>query len=84
MMSLNCVLGRNVSKDRRFINKYMPELGAWFDHRHVDVTTIKELARRWYPETLEALSEKTGNHRALGDIEDSIRELQYFRGRVFK
>ena len=45
---------------------------------------IKCLARRWYPESLETLPEKKGNHRALGDIEDSIRELQYFRGKVFK
>ena len=62
----------------------MPELGAWFDHRHIDVTTIKELARRWYPESLEELPEKKGNHRALGDIEESVKELQYFREKVFK
>ena len=76
--------GTTVSQDRRFIDKYMPDLGAWVDHRTVDTTTIKELTRRWYPEVLETRPEKNGDHRALGDIEDSIKELQYYRENVFK
>ena len=76
--------GTTVSQDRRFIDKYMPDLGAWLDHRTVDTTTIKELTRRWYPEVLEERPKKNGDHRALGDIEDSITELQYYRERVFK
>ena len=71
--------------DRRFIDKYMPELAAWLHYKTVDVsTTIKELAWRWYPQVFEAALKKNGDHRALGDIEDSIAELKYFREKVFK
>ena len=70
--------------DRRFIDKYMPELAAWLHYRTVDVSTIKELARRWYPQVFEAAPKKNGDHRALGDIEDSIAELKYYREKVFK
>ena len=65
--------------DRRFIDKYMPELAAWLHYRTVDVSTIKELARRWYPQVFEAAPKKNGDHWALGDIEDSIAELKYYR-----
>ena len=73
-----------VSMDRRFIDKYMPELAAWLHYRTVDVSTIKGLARRWYPQVFEAAPKKNGDHRALGDIEDSIAELKYYREKVFK
>ena len=65
-----------VSMDRRFIDKYMPELAAWLHYRTV--------ARRWYPQVFEAAPKKNGDHRALGDIEDSIAELKYYREKVFK
>jgi len=61
----------------------MPELIGYVHYRNVDVSTIKELARRWYPRTFHAAPEKAGNHRALADIEESIRELKYYRAAVF-
>ena len=70
--------------DRRFIDKYTPELAAWLHYRTVDVSTIKGLARRWYPQVFEAAPKKNGDHLALGDIEYSIVELKYYRDKVFK
>jgi oligoribonuclease len=61
----------------------MPELDSHLHYRLVDVSSIKELARRWYPKVYYGLPEKTGNHRALGDIRDSIAELRYYREQVF-
>merc|ERR1712241_1328718 len=83
-MVLEMLSKNTVSMDRRFIDKYMPELAAWLHYRTVDVSTIKELARRWYPQVFEAAPKKNGDHRALGDIEDSIAELKYYREKVFK
>jgi len=62
----------------------MPELEAWFHYRNVDVSTVKELARRWYPEVLENAPVKAGGHRALADIRESIEELRYLRESVFR
>ena len=76
--------GNSVSQDRKFIDKYMPSLGGWLHYRTVDVSTIKELAKRWYPQVYEAAPKKGGSHRALGDIEESIKELQYYRENLFK
>ena len=59
-------------------------VAAWLHYRTVDVSTIKGLARRWYPQVFEAAPKKNGDHRALGDIEDSIAELKYYREKVFK
>lgn len=74
--------GNSICQDRRFLAREMPRLEAWFHYRHIDVSTVKELVRRWYGDSVEAY-EKSGNHRALGDIEDSIRELQFYRSAVF-
>jgi oligoribonuclease len=76
--------GNSVHADRAFLRKYMPELEAWFHYRNVDVSTIKELARRWYPEVLDNAPEKSGGHRALADIRESIEELKYYREAVFR
>lgn len=76
--------GNSVHADRAFLRKHMPNLEAWFHYRNVDVSTIKELAHRWYPEALENAPEKGGGHRALADIRESIEELKYYREAVFK
>ena len=68
----------------RFIDKYMPDLSEWLHYRTVDVSTIKELCRRWYPQQYERAPRKGASHRALGDIEESIAELQYYRENVFR
>jgi oligoribonuclease len=75
--------GNSVSVDRTFIAKYLPEVNAYLHYRTVDVSSIKELARRWYPKVYFAAPKKTGNHRALGDICDSIDELEYYRSSIF-
>lgn len=75
--------GSSVYVDRGFLAAYMPELDAHMHYRLVDVSSVKELTRRWYPRVYFASPEKTGNHRALGDIRDSISELRYFRDAVF-
>jgi oligoribonuclease len=74
--------GNSVWQDRRFIDRYMPSLGAFLHYRTVDVSTIKELVYRWYP-NLE-LPKKQESHRALGDIRESIEELRYYRQHVFQ
>jgi oligoribonuclease len=75
--------GNSVSVDRGFIARDMKELAEFLHYRTIDVSTIKELTRRWYPKTYFAAPAKTGNHRALGDIQDSIAELAYYRSTVF-
>ena len=75
--------GNSIGQDRRFINKYMPEFEDYFHYRNVDVSTIKELARRWKPEVLE-LVVKTGAHLALDDIRESIAELKIYQEHFFK
>ncbi|MCS5558692.1 MAG: oligoribonuclease [Oceanospirillaceae bacterium] len=70
--------GNTISQDRRFLVKYMPQLEAHFHYRNVDVSTLKELARRWRPELLDGLK-KGGSHLALDDIRDSIAEMAYYR-----
>jgi oligoribonuclease len=75
--------GNSVSVDRNFINRDMPRLTEYLHYRTVDVSSIKELARRWYPKIYFAAPAKTGNHRALGDIQDSIEELKYYRTSIF-
>lgn len=71
--------GNSVGTDRAFIARDMPNLDAHLHYRIIDVSSIKELAKRWYPRTYFAAPEKTGNHTALGDIYDSIDELRYYR-----
>ena len=75
--------GNSVSVDRNFIARDMPRLSEYLHYRTVDVSSIKELARRWYPKLYFAAPAKTGNHRALGDIQDSIAELAYYRTTLF-
>lgn len=75
--------GSSVYVDRGFLAHYMPELDQHLHYRLVDVSSVKELARRWYPRVYFATPEKNGNHRALGDIRESIAELRYYRDAVF-
>jgi oligoribonuclease len=75
--------GNSIHQDRRFIQRYLPALDAHLHYRMVDVSTVKELARRWYPEILAAAPQKRDAHRALDDIRASIDELRYYRNRIF-
>lgn len=76
--------GNSIGTDRRFLSAQMPEIDRFLHYRCVDVSTVKELARRWYPEAFAAAPKKVGTHRALGDIKESIAELRYYRQAVFK
>ncbi|MEV4456238.1 MULTISPECIES: oligoribonuclease [unclassified Microbispora] len=75
--------GNSIATDRSFIARDMPLVDAFLHYRMVDVSSIKELARRWYPRVYFASPEKQGGHRALADITESIRELRYYRAAVF-
>jgi len=75
--------GNSVATDRAFLSRDMPELDAFLHYRIVDVSSIKELARRWYPRAYFGAPTKRGNHRALADIQESIEELRYYRDTVF-
>src|SRR5579859_6608138 len=75
--------GNSIATDRAFIARDMPELDAFLHYRMVDVSSIKELARRWYPRTYFASPPKRGGHRALADITESIQELRYYRETLF-
>jgi oligoribonuclease len=74
--------GNSICQDRRFLARTMPTLEAFFHYRNLDVSTLKELARRWHPEVLDSFS-KLGNHLALDDIHDSINELRHYREQLF-
>ena len=75
--------GNSICQDRRFLANYMPALERFFHYRNLDVSTLKELAKRWKPEALKGFS-KRGAHTALADIEDSIAELRHYRQQLFK
>jgi len=75
--------GNSVYVDRAFIARDLPLLNKYLHYRTIDVSTIKELARRWHPKTYFSAPAKDGNHRALGDIRDSIAELDYYRSAIF-
>lgn len=75
--------GNSIGQDRRFMVKYMPELEAFFHYRNVDVSTIKELVKRWQPSLNEGFN-KQNTHLALNDIRESIAELRYYRETIFK
>jgi len=75
--------GSSVYVDRGFLAAQMPELDGYLHYRLVDVSSVKELVRRWFPRVYFATPEKHGNHRALGDIRESIAELRYYRDAVF-
>lgn len=75
--------GSSVYVDRGFLAQYLPELDDYLHYRLIDVSSVKELARRWYPRSYYNTPEKTGGHRALADIRESIAELRYYRDTVF-
>lgn len=75
--------GNSIGQDRRFMVKYMPKLEAFFHYRNLDVSSVKELARRWRPDVLAGVK-KNGSHLAMDDIRDSIAELQHYRETFFR
>jgi oligoribonuclease len=75
--------GNTIGTDRGFLAKYMPEVDGFLHYRSIDVSSIKELARRWYPRVYYNAPTKHGGHRALADILESVRELDYYRHTVF-
>lgn len=75
--------GNTIGTDRMFLAKYMPDIDQYLHYRNVDVSSIKELSRRWYPRVFFHAPAKDGGHRALADILESIRELEYYRRAVF-
>jgi len=75
--------GNTIGTDRTFLARDMPQLEGYLHYRNIDVSTIKELTRRWYPKTFYQAPAKLGHHRALADIEESIEELMYYRETVF-
>jgi oligoribonuclease len=77
------IAGNTIGTDRGFLAKYMPEVDEYLHYRSIDVSSIKELARRWYPRVYYAAPTKHGGHRALADILESVRELDYYRATVF-
>jgi oligoribonuclease len=74
--------GNSICQDRRFLARCMPELEAYFHYRNLDVSTVKELGRRWYPDRIKGFN-KSSTHLALQDIRDSIDELRFYRERLF-
>jgi len=75
--------GNSIGTDRRFLAAHLPAIENWLHYRSVDVSTVKELVRRWYPEVRAGRPRKVGAHRALDDIRESIEELRYYRDKVF-
>ena len=75
--------GNTIGSDKKFLDHYMPNLMSHLHYRSVDVSTFKELARRWYPRAYYNTPAKSGNHRALADIRESIEELRYYREAIF-
>ncbi|MCU1503960.1 MAG: orn [Ilumatobacteraceae bacterium] len=75
--------GNSIGTDRRFLAAHLPEIEDYLHYRSVDVSSIKELARRWYPDFNRGRPHKHGNHRALDDIRESIEELRWYRERLF-
>lgn len=76
--------GNSIGMDRRFLTAYLPEIEEFLHYRSVDVSTIKELARRWYPEDLSGFRKKSSAHRAMDDIKESVAEMRYWREKVFR
>ena len=75
--------GNSIATDRRFLARYLPEVDGWFHYRSIDVSTVKELCRRWYPNVFKAAPVKAGGHRAMDDIRESVAELAYYRTAIF-
>ena len=76
--------GNSIGTDRRFLAIYLPEIEEWLHYRSIDVSTVKELARRWYPDAVAGAPTKAGGHRAMDDIRESVEELRYYRTTVFR
>ncbi len=76
--------GNSIHQDRRFIRRYMPKLDGFLHYRQVDVSSVKELARRWYPEAFANAPKKAETHRAMDDIRESLQELAYYRKKIFQ
>ncbi len=75
--------GNSICQDRRFLARQMPELEAWFHYRNFDVSTLKEIARRWYANTCPPF-DKSSSHLALSDVYDSINEMKYYRKKIMR
>jgi oligoribonuclease len=76
--------GNSIGTDRRFLAAYLPEIENYLHYRSVDVSTLKELATRWYPGELGLAPKKASSHRALGDIRESVNELRFYREHIFR
>lgn len=76
--------GNSIGMDRRFLAVHLPEVETFLHYRSVDVSTLKELARRWYPDAATGAPRKRGSHRAMDDIEESVAELAYYRQSLFR
>jgi len=76
------ICGNSICQDRRFLARWMPGLESYFHYRNLDVSTLKELAKRWYPGLTKGFS-KTSSHLALDDVRESVAELRYYRDRLF-
>jgi oligoribonuclease len=76
--------GNSIGTDRRFLAAYLPAIDNHLHYRSIDVSTVKELCRRWYPEAFAAAPEKASGHRALEDIRESVAELAYYRSAIFR
>ena len=76
--------GNSIGTDRRFLAAQLPAIEEYLHYRSVDVSTVKELARRWYPDAYAAAPKKAGGHRAMDDIRESVAELAYYRATVFR
>jgi oligoribonuclease len=75
--------GNSIGMDRRFLDAYLPDIEHWLHYRSIDVSSVKELVRRWYPTLANGRPYKAGTHRALDDIRESVAELRLYRERVF-
>jgi oligoribonuclease len=76
--------GNSIGMDRRFLAAQLPEIERFFHYRSIDVSTVKELARRWFPQELAAAPRKRGGHRAMDDVKESVAELAFYRQAIFR
>lgn len=76
--------GNSIGTDRRFLAQYLPEIEDWLHYRSIDVSSIKELAKRWYPTILKDAPPKARGHRAMDDIRESVEELRFYRSSLFR
>ena len=81
--SVSPMCGNSICQDRRFLARYMPDLEGYFHYRNLDVSTLKELAKRWKPEVAAGLT-KHGKHEALADVYESVEELRYYREKFLR